>query len=120
MAIPSPRAGAVGQARPSVPLDWYDPTEHRRKLADAINQVLQGKLLSTGTVTLTANQATTTLNDQRIGTDSYINFMPTTANAAAEQGAGGFYVSARDKETATLTHANNAQTDRTFVYLIIG
>ena len=120
MAIVSPRASAAGQARPSVPLDWYDETEHRRKLAEAINLLAQGKLLSTGEVTLTANVASTTLNDDRIGTASFIGFTATTANGAAEIGAGGFYVSARGKGTATLTHANNAQTDRTFVYVILG
>lgn len=121
MAIPSPRADSVGQARPSVPLDWYDPVEHRRKLAEAINLLAQGKLLSTGEVSLTANQATTTLNDDRIGTASFIGLTPLTDNARIETRDNGVpYVSARGKGTATLTHANNAQTDRTFVYVILG
>ena len=46
--------------------------------------------------------------------------MPTTANASAEVGAGTIYVSARAKQTFTLTHANNGQTDRTYKYAIIG
>ncbi len=37
MAIPSPRNDALGSRRPSVPLDWYDPDEHRRKLAEELN-----------------------------------------------------------------------------------
>lgn len=118
MAIASPRAGS--SAQPPVPVDWWDENEHRRLLAQRINQILLGKINAGDTVTLTANQATTTINDRRIGPDSYINFMPTTANAAAEVGAGGFYVSARGQYTATLTHANNAQADRTFRYIVLG
>jgi hypothetical protein len=44
--------------------------------------------------------------------------MPTTANAAAEIGNGTIYVSSRGKQTATITHANNSQTDRTFAYAL--
>jgi hypothetical protein len=49
-----------------------------------------------------------------------IVFTPTTANAAAEQGGGTMYLSARAKQGFTLTHANNSQTDRTFLYIVIG
>ena len=45
---------------------------------------------------------------------------PKTAHAAAEFAAGGCYVSAVGKQTFTVTHANNAQADRTFFYLAIG
>ena len=71
-----------------------------------------------GSVTLTASSATTTVSDLRAGQDSVILFMPRTANAAAA--IGGLYVSARGKQTFTLTHANNAQTDRTFSYVVLG
>ncbi len=43
MAIASPRADALGDRRPGVPLDWYDPDEHRRKLAEALN-ITSGQL----------------------------------------------------------------------------
>jgi hypothetical protein len=46
--------------------------------------------------------------------------MPTTANAAAELGNGTLHVSARAKGSFTLTHANNAQPDRSFDYAMIG
>ena len=108
------------QGYPLPPIDWHDEKEHRRKLAESIGGLLDGKVNSVGDVTLTANQATTTLSDRRIGPDSFIHFMPTTANAAAEVGAGGFYVSARAQYSATLTHANNAQADRTFRYVVLG
>ena len=83
-------------------------------------QPFQGKLNVVGSVTLTANAATTTYNDSRIGGESWIGFMPTTANAAAEIGGGTLYVTARADGSCTLNHANNAQADRSFDTLIIG
>jgi hypothetical protein len=46
--------------------------------------------------------------------------MPTTANAAAEIGNGTLYVSSRDKQQFTITHASNTQSDRTFGYVVQG
>ena len=109
---------------PAVPDVGVDEKEHRRRLARAINGLLQGKMNAVTTVTLTANSATTTLTDDRITPKSFIGFMPTTANAAAA--LANLYVSNRMSTNgtvignATLTHANNAQTDRTFTVLIIG
>lgn len=80
------------------------------------NNVNIGKFNVTGTVTLAANSATTTLNDVRIGAESYIGFMPTTANAAA--GLTALYVTGRGTSTCTLNHANNAQADRTYDYAV--
>lgn len=91
-----------------------------RDISLVVNNLLDGKLNSTGSVTLTASAATTTVTEFRAGYESVILFMPTTANAAAEQAAGGFYVSSRGKQTFTITHANNTQTDRTFDYIVIG
>lgn len=118
MALVSPRLSRLGRARQLVPIDWADEVEHRRKLAEGANRALQGKLICAGDVTLTASSATTTLNDERIGTESFIGFMPLTANAAAE--VPTLYVTNRNKGSATLNHANNAQTDRDYVYLVIG
>lgn len=89
-----------------------------RQVAEVVNQMMDGKTNNTGTVTLRASQTTTTLNDLRIGVKSVILFMPTTANAAGA--LSGLYVSARGNQTATLTHASNAQTDKTFDYCVIG
>ena len=109
---------------PAVPEVGVNDTEHRRKLARAVNGVLQGKMNAVSTVTLTANSATTTLTDDRITPKSYIGFMPTTANAAAA--LANLYVTNRISTNgttignATLNHANNAQVDRTFTIVIIG
>jgi len=89
-----------------------------RQVAEVLNRTVDGKLNSTGTVTLTASAASTAVSEDRAGADSVILFMPTTANAAAEM--DGMYVSSRGKQTFTITHANNAQTDRTFSYVVIG
>lgn len=89
-----------------------------RRIAEAVNSILRGKTNNVTTVTLTANAATTTLTDSRIGGGSFIGFSPTTSNAAA--GMTALYVSAKAKGSATLTHANNAQTDRTYDVVIVG
>lgn len=102
-----------------VPVTWRDEVEHRRKLAEGVNGLIDGRSNNSGTFTLTENDTTTTVTDGRVGTDSIILWMPTTANAAAEIAVGGMYVSARGDGTFTVTHANNAQTDRDFSYAII-
>lgn len=78
--------------------------------------VLLGKMNVHGELTLAANSATTTLNDVRIGSGSVLLFMPTSANAAA--GLTALYVTGRGTGTCTLNHANNAQTDRTYDYVV--
>lgn len=89
-----------------------------RQVAEVVNRTVDGKLNSTGSVTLTASAASTAVSEDRAGPDSVILFMPTTANAAAEM--DGMYVSSRGKQTFTITHANNSQADRTFKYVVIG
>ena len=90
-----------------------------RQLSAAVRRLFDGKLNSTGEVTLTASTTTTTVTDQRVTSTSFIGLMPKTANAAAALGTT--HVSARTNSGSfTLTHANNAQADRTFTYVIIG
>lgn len=103
---------------PLAPEVWQNDVEHRRKLAQAANLALGGKMNAVTQVTLTANSATTTLTDRRIGANTFIGFSPLTADAAAAQ--SGLYVSSQINGSATLTHANNAQADRTFNVLLIG
>lgn len=90
--------------------------------AKVINGVLQGKTNNTGTLTLTANAATTTFQHPLLGAASDVSFSPLTANAAAELGNGTMFVLAanKGKQTWTVTHANNAQVDRTFSFSITG
>jgi hypothetical protein len=88
-----------------------------KRIVATIGRLLAGKTNNVTSVTLTANSATTTMSDPRIGAYSFIGFTPTTAHAKAE---GTPEVTAKDTGTATLSHANNAQTDRTYDVVIIG
>ena len=99
-----------------------DTKQAVRNLIRAVNNLLLGKMNVGGTVTLAANVATTTLTDARLGFETNVVLVPTTANAAAELGAGTLYISetGRVNESVVITHANNAQTDRTFRFSFIG
>ena len=83
-----------------------------RELSEALRDAQRGRLNAAGTVTLTENQTTTVVTDQRIGADTYVGLTPETANAAAEIGGGTLYVSART--------AGTSFTDRDFRYVLIG
>lgn len=98
--------------------------------ADIINnQFLLGHFNTTAavkgggaTITFVANSTTTTVT---FGTGflsgtSVLLLQPTTANAAAAMNT--WYISGRDVPNGilTITHANNAQTDRTFGYSLNG
>jgi len=118
--ISSPRASAA--SLPGVPLEWSDEKEHRRQLALTANAILQGRLNNVISVTLTASSASTTITDARIGLNTALILVPTTANASAEIGAGTIYQTFPNatKNQAVINHANNAQTDRTFRAVMIG
>ena len=103
---------------PTVPLSISDTAQHLRLVSASLNNTINGKLNSTGTITLRASQTTTTLTDERIGGNSVILFMPTTANANSTKSS--LYVSARAEKTATLTHASSGNTDQTFGYVVVG
>jgi hypothetical protein len=93
-----------------------------KDVADIITAMQRGRHNNVGTVTLTANSATTTLTDARIAADSAVIIVPTTANASAEIGAGTLHISeiGRVNGSIVITHANNAQADRTYRYAIMG
>src|SRR3990167_4571307 len=92
MPITSPRASLKETLW--VPTSW-DPKkvyEWVRKIAETLSAVLDGKLNNRiSTTSLTANAATTTITDERIGPDTVVVLTPTTANAAAEIGNGTLY-----------------------------
>lgn len=93
-----------------------DPNLQRH--AESINGLIDGKLDVTGSVTLTASSATTVVTDNKFESGMVPVFTPITANGAAA--LAGMYVSARTKGGFTLTHANNSQTDKSFLYLRAG
>lgn len=103
--------------RPPGP-DDTDP----KKIVSAIRALAEGRSNAVGSVTLTASATTTVVAAPTCGAESKIFLFPATANAAAELGNGTAYILSANiiKEQFTVTHANNAQTDRTFYWLAIG
>lgn len=91
---------------------------NRGKMNFAVDQSGDGTL----TVTLTANAASTTVTDERLSYYSALLFDPMTSNAAAELYGGTMYATQVNRATGScvITHANNAQTDRTFRLAVIG
>lgn len=56
---------------------------NERQVAEVVRGLMDGKSNNTGTITLASSGATsTTINDERIGYESVILFVPLTANAA--------------------------------------
>lgn len=93
-----------------------------RRQYEVLQQMRSGKLECVAELTLTAGAASTVITDIRISPQSVIVWHPRTANAAAEMAAGTMYITDANMGggTATVTHANNAQTDRDFRLAIIG
>lgn len=87
---------------------------HRLKISETVNLMLKGRGNSTGTFTLTANATTTTVTDPAFESSMVPSWTPTTAHAATAM--TNLYVSARSKGSFTLTHANTADVDKTFLY----
>ena len=98
----------------------FDP--QLRRLWEVVSQMRRGKLEVVSEFTLTANAATSVLSFKGLSPQSVVVFDPKTANAAAELYGGTMYVltANRGNDTWTVTHANNAQTDRTFQVAVIG
>lgn len=91
-----------------------------RETAERINGLILGRGNNKHTVTLTANAASTVVDNPAVHEGSVIHFMPTTANAAAELASGNMYVSSRGSGTFTITHNNAASIDRTFEFTFTG
>lgn len=83
-------------------------------LTDTLNLVLRGRANNTGTFTLDAGSTSTTVVDPAFESSMVPLLIPTTAHAAAA--LSGLYVSSRDKGSFTLTHANTADVDKSFLY----
>lgn len=90
------------------------------QIVSTLIELVQGRSNATGKVTLTANQATTAVTATNCAEGSTPTLTPTTAHAAAEVAAGGMYVSAVANGSFTITHANNAQVDRIFLWAAFG
>lgn len=102
---------------PGVQIDMQDDRQHRRQIAQTMNQMQNGRLNCGGVLTLNANAATTTITDARISLQSAILLAPVTAHAAAELPT---LFTTCANGVATVNHTNNAQTDRVFQAAIVG
>ena len=92
------------------------------RIVAAIRQLIAGRSNAAGAVTLNANVASTTVVAPNCAAGSAVFLFPRTANAAAEVKNGTLYVlpASVANRSFVITHANNAQTDRSFSYLAIG
>lgn len=97
-------------------IDETDP----KKVILSLQQLAAGRSNAVGSVTLTASATTTTVTDNNCAAGSVPILIPTTAHASAEVGAGTIYISAVANRSFTVTHANNSQADRTYLYAILG
>lgn len=90
------------------------------RIVDAVIQLVLGRHSAGGTCTLTAGQTTTTVLHPNCSKDSYVDVFggAKTANAAAAVATS--YISQVFQGGFTITHANNGQTDRTFLYKVTG
>lgn len=88
------------------------------RIVSAIMQIAQGRSNAVGTVTLAAGAGTTVVAFDNCSEESQVFLSPKTANASAA--VSNVYVSSIGNGTFTLTHANNAQTDRTFGFACLG
>ena len=104
----------------SVPEFWAGAdSEHRRKMALAINGLLQGRLNSHFTVTLTPDATETELRytDSRPGVTMLLT--PNSPTAAASQAAGTIWVETQTGK-AIIHHDASPATDRRFFAVFIG
>jgi hypothetical protein len=95
------------------------PFSDQRETSEVVNNILAGKLNATASITITNSATSTVVTDYRVGSESVILFMPTTSAGATELASGSMYVSARSKNSFTITHTNDTTT-RSFDYVVIG
>jgi hypothetical protein len=107
---------------PAPSLNPQQMSSYMRRIWETLQPLRKGKTENVTELTLTANVATTVLNYRGLSPQSVVIFDPKTANAAAELAAGTMYVltANRANDQWTITHANNAQVDRSYQVAVIG
>lgn len=88
------------------------------KFAMAIQQLYAGRSNATGSVTLAAGATSTTVNAPNCAAQCAVFLFPKTANGAASLATT--FINSVGKQSFTISHANNAQTDRSFFYVCLG
>jgi hypothetical protein len=90
------------------------------KIVRAVRELFEGRSNAVGAFTLVASATSTTVTAANCGAGSSVLLTPTSAQAATEVGNGTIYVSTVANGSFTVTHANNSQADRTFLYAALG
>jgi hypothetical protein len=90
------------------------------RIVQAIRDLFFGRSNAIGEFTLTAGAASTTVTSTNCGDGSNITLRPKTANAAAALSTTYITDANITRGQFIVTHANNAQVDRTFGYSIQG
>lgn len=96
-----------------LPYQGGDP----RLVAEIVNRTIDGGLNSTGKFTATAHSATTTVNDERVGENSVILFMPHSSGAS--QHINHFYMQTVNNGSFVVAHQNSGDS-QVYSYVIIG
>jgi hypothetical protein len=86
--------------------------------AVAIQSLFNGRTNAAGIVTLTPGATSTVVPAPNCSAQCGIWLFQKTANAAAALATT--YISAVGKQQFTISHANNAQADRTFFWVALG
>ena len=87
-------------------------------IVSTVNELADGRSNNVGSVTLTPGATTTVVSFANASIGSAICLSPRTANAAAA--IPTTFISVKLNGSFTLTHANNAQVDRTFDFACVG
>lgn len=90
------------------------------RIVRGVRDLFEGRSNAYGTFTLAAGETETTVIAPNCGETSEIVFSPKTADAAGEVAGGAMYVSSVSLGSFTVAHANDASTERTFAYRIVG
>jgi hypothetical protein len=90
------------------------------RIVMAVRQLVEGRGNANGTITLTANVTTTTVTAPNCAAGSGVFLFPATANAAAALASTFVKTSDVSKGQFIISHASNAQTDRTFFFVCLG
>lgn len=120
MAIPGiPAVPTSGKRPPS--FDEVADIGWVRRIADAANNLLKGKMNVVLSITLAANAASTTITDARISVYSALILQPMTASAAASLWEAPYVLATvQNNGSVVLTHSNTADIDKTFNLVILG
>ena len=89
-----------------------------RQVAEIVNNLVEGKMNCTGSITLETSGTETTLYNERIGYDSVIILVPRSANSAGE--TDHVYIKTKAIGSCVIGHRNHGHSDADYDYVIIG